>query len=493
MSKSGLIHHHDVDYQTWLSRPKHQRLALHEEVVSSESSIQHLNDLVENSSLCVIFVPELIDDEWFEQFDKKNVLFFMAGILNSPESDQGLIDREQWYRAVLKELMRTTGFQSNYANVADPSWPSLQNLWHTTPVPRHVVDELCQQLDQYPKIDIQDLPRMSEVGLVKDQWTHILHHPLFAEFYHDIKDLSWPDLNTLQEMSSPPEHIRQEILMSFQEPEQQDPYQRLDLVKDILLASGGEDRLQWARAELHCYFFWSTVDLYQRRPDLLGLLEPKADLKGFDILLGRKKRHRDLVYTNIDCAQHVVTYFQHDPQDITVSDEFIWPESILPRPNYVIKDTTQEIKVGDVITSLSQVLPIEIYNQTAFSLVCESQCDNGFSFFTEKIVKPMMAKRVFLVFSGQHYLKNLRSLGFQTFGSIFDEGYDDILRMEERGLAICDLVAQISSQDPGQIYDQAQSILEHNYRLIMSTDWQQNMCNRIKLCVDNWFGNKYSI
>ena len=44
------------------------------------------------------------------------------------------------------------------------------------------------------------------------------------------------------------------------------------------------------------------------------------------------------------------------------------------------------------LVSLSQIIPVDIYNSTAYSVVCETNYDNHYSFYTEKIVKPIIAK-----------------------------------------------------------------------------------------------------
>lgn len=492
LSRSGLKLHRDFDFDVWLSRPQDQRLALHEVVIHSESDNQQIHQLIKHSALCMIFVPELINDHWFKQFDQTNVVFFLAGFLNHPSVDRSLLNRDQWYRLVLIELAKMPGFHTSYVNVADPSWPDSNQLLAMPIPPHHIIDELCEKFNCYPEVHVvedscQDLIPDS----VPDRWGQILRHPLFAEFYNNVRDPSWPNLEELQQMEVPPDLVRQEILLSFQLPDQQNPNQRLDLVHDVLKASSTDQVLNQAQTELHYYFFWSTVDLYHRRPKLLDLLTPGQPHQGFDVLLGRKKKHRDLVYSMIDHDNNLVTYFsQGDPDNIACSNQFIWPESVLPRPTNPVTDTTDEIQVDGVIASLSQVIPTEIYNQTVYSLVCESQCDNGFSFFTEKIIKPMLARRIFLVVSGQHYLKNLRRLGFKTFEDIFDESYDEILRMEDRIKTVVNLVNYINQQNAQDLYNQAQTILDHNYDLVMNTDWQNTMCKAIKKHSDRVFDNK---
>jgi hypothetical protein len=292
-------------------------------------------------------------------------------------------------------------------------------------------------------------------------------------------------------MEAPPEIVRQEILMTFQEPQEQGGALALDHMHDVLNSMAKFQGMQWARCDLHFYFFWSTTDLYRLQPQILPQLHHNHAVKGFDALLGRKKPHRDLIYQAIDHDRNLVTYFdQEDPTDMARCTQFIWPESVLARPQHRVSDTTDEILINGVIASLSQVIPIEVYNRTAFSLVCESQCDNAFSFFTEKIIKPILSRRIFIVFSGQHYLRNLRCLGFKTFDGIIDESYDAIPRMEDRGEAVLALVNQLQDRDPREIYAPAQEALDHNYELIMTTDWQQIMCDRIKNHVENFFLNK---
>lgn len=121
LSRSGIEFQRDLDYDTWMTRPHQDRLSLHEELVSSPESMEHIHQLIRDSGLCMIFVPELIDDAWFEQFDKKNVVFFMAGFINLPESAEFMVGSSSWYRAVLKEISRIPDIQITYAKIASPN------------------------------------------------------------------------------------------------------------------------------------------------------------------------------------------------------------------------------------------------------------------------------------------------------------------------------------------------------------------------------------
>jgi hypothetical protein len=233
---------------------------------------------------------------------------------------------------------------------------------------------------------------------------------------------------------------------------------------------------------MHNYFFWSTVDFYKQQPEIFKLLHhttPKE--KYFDVLLGRRKYHRDLIYQHIDHEKNYVTYMTLD-ESVNLAAcnhmNFVWPTEILPA-DVEITNTASIVKVNGIIVSLSQIIPVSIYNQTAYSLVSESQCENNFSFFTEKIIKPMLARRLFVVSSGRFYLKNLRSMGFKTFDGIIDESYDNEYRLHVRTDMLLEQIKYLYQCDQQHIYLQCQAILDHNFELLMNTDWQKDMIQQI--------------
>jgi len=227
------------------------------------------------------------------------------------------------------------------------------------------------------------------------------------------------------------------------------------------------------------YFFWSTTDFYRAVPNYLEQLT-SAPSKGFDVLLGRRKPHRDILFENIDHSCNIVRYFPENEGDIRqyANTEFEWP--IFP-PKEEVTMTAQEVTVGGIIISLSQVIPYTIYNQTHYTLVAETCADNEFSFFTEKIVKPMLAKRLFIVAAGQYYLRNLRRLGFQTFSGIVDESYDNIEDQTERTVAVSLQVDRLCGFDGNLVKSAITDIVEHNYRRIMKFNWQEDMVKNINL------------
>lgn len=258
--------------------------------------------------------------------------------------------------------------------------------------------------------------------------------------------------------------------------------QRFDRPNVIFFLAG---KLNWRpqfAQDLECmYFFWSTCDFYRTYPALLDI--PQQQCRYFDVLLGRQKPHRTQIYNGIDHSKNIVTYFpSKDDADIRsyTSCNFIWPTDVLPRPDNEINFTVQEVLVDGVIVSLSQIVPREIYSQTYYSLVAETENDNAFSFFTEKIVKPILAKRLFIVAAGQYYLHNLRKFGFKTFGNVIDESYDLEPDAGVRVKMVLEQVERLYLLDPQSVLEEITATVEHNHQVMLATDWQQRMMHQIK-------------
>jgi len=230
------------------------------------------------------------------------------------------------------------------------------------------------------------------------------------------------------------------------------------------------------------YNFWMdwfiTSTYFYKQNTILDSLKPyQAKPKTFDILLGQMKPHRTMLYNYIKLNhldnRVIMSYlgenrFMTPGQD---TDGFKWEEEGLEILDNDVRFTVTQVKYFGQQMSLSQVVPIRIFNETAYSVVAETNYNNHYSFFTEKIVKPILAKRLFIVFSGKNYLRNLRSLGFKTFDGIIDESYDQISDINERGQLIINQMKYLFEQDQTEILNKTKPIVEHNYNHMINTDW----------------------
>jgi hypothetical protein len=247
-------------------------------------------------------------------------------------------------------------------------------------------------------------------------------------------------------------------------------------------------------------WFDVTVKHYRQHPEFLDGLTPfKSKVKHFDILLGQPRLHRDMIYYWIDANQRhqdvVMTYirdfnlglYDHDFHSQSLQSrsatDFILEEPGLEYPSDDMFFTIDRVKYHGHEMSLSQVIPKSIYNQTAYSIVAETNYMNAYSFMTEKIVKPILAQRLFLVFAGQHYLHNLRNLGFKTFDGIIDESYDNEPNMEERYRKIYDQLNYLFNTPQHQILRAIKPIVEHNKQVMLETDWHGKFNSMLALTV----------
>ena len=221
-----------------------------------------------------------------------------------------------------------------------------------------------------------------------------------------------------------------------------------------------------------------SSEFYKKNPQVLDQLNPyTTKLKMFDILLGRQKTHRSTVYNFIkerNLDDHVIMTYLKGNDNIPIQSQdqsgWLWEPGII-QLNNEFQWTVTSVRYQGKSMSLSQVVPISIYNQTAYSVVAETNYDNHYSFYTEKIVKPILAERLFIIFSGQHYLHNLRILGFKTFDGIIDESYDSIADNAQRFKLACEQIQYLINQPQEEILAKIRPITEHNKQVMLETDW----------------------
>lgn len=201
--------------------------------------------------------------------------------------------------------------------------------------------------------------------------------------------------------------------------------------------------------------------------------------KMFDVLLGHQRVWRDRFYnkviSSVDLEQLILTY-QKQGDSISDGNSSSWV-CLDPRLKWLQDQAydsshavTDPLFLGSPYLkfNLSQFADIGIYNQTAYSVVHETNVDNSFTWFTEKIAKPLLSRRLFLVLSNQYYLRDLRELGFRTFNGIVDESYDVEPDLNLRYDMVVEQMNFLIQQDQRQILEQIKPIVEHNYNLAQS-------------------------
>lgn len=208
---------------------------------------------------------------------------------------------------------------------------------------------------------------------------------------------------------------------------------------------------------------------YNWAKDLLTKLEYHYDKPyKFDILLGQQKVVRDYIDNLFENSrakeQSIYSYFKD-----SMSKGVMWDGNIDTTQHQL---TSELFEINGEDARPSAIIPVEIYNKSYYSVVCETTAYvNSYNHYTEKVAKPMLALRPFVAFAGQHYMKNLRSLGFKTFSTVLDEGYDNVADHQLRHQLAVKQVEWLCEQDPETVLTELDPILEHNRNHFLTVDW----------------------
>ena len=146
-------------------------------------------------------------------------------------------------------------------------------------------------------------------------------------------------------------------------------------------------------------------------------------------------------------------------------------ENSVWRPSHVLENFFP----GNTADSHSSAnFNIDDYHATDIEVVLETLFDDDRLHLTEKTLRPIACAQPFILTGTHGSLEYLRSYGFKTFESIWDEGYDLIKDPEERLIEIAELMRHIAnwdSQTRERNITQAQAIAEYNKNLFFSKEF----------------------
>jgi hypothetical protein len=173
--------------------------------------------------------------------------------------------------------------------------------------------------------------------------------------------------------------------------------------------------------------WWRSLGYHRYRPN-------KTYSKLALMPVGRQSRIRDII---IDRLGHRL-------------DNFIWSYRDHRLPNDV--SSSQD--------NYQRFFNPNWYDDTYFSLVVETMNVGYGCFLTEKLFKPIAYQHPFLVIGQHNVLAKFRSLGFETYGNVFNESYDDINDFSHR----LDAVIKNIDDFAIQVYDSITlEKIQHNH------------------------------
>lgn len=227
------------------------------------------------------------------------------------------------------------------------------------------------------------------------------------------------------------------------------------------------------------------------------------------------------------------SFVMPDPVDRTVSTTFISPNRIVAGQRqhrllmlyHIFKNQLsnnwiscplicpgEQVSIHDAAAALSSVYPditqvfaaaplpinfpsesgnpmhsyqLSLFDQCADSLlylVTETVGTGRRHHLTEKIFKPICLRMPFVLVSTAGSLEYLRSYGFQTFSSLWDESYDnetdDVNRVERVGILLQQL-DRLSLHEKQQLHHHAQKITQHNFEHFYGGNFEHILWNEL--------------
>lgn len=126
-------------------------------------------------------------------------------------------------------------------------------------------------------------------------------------------------------------------------------------------------------------------------------------------------------------------------------------------------------------------LNADCYMDTYFSLVTETVFDYPYSFRTEKIWKPMAMGHPWIAVANHGYYRDMRNLGFRTFGDLIDESFDAIEDNQQRLERIAQEVEWLCKQDLAKFAKESYNVCKYNQQLLadLRSKTRQQLPDRI--------------
>jgi hypothetical protein len=143
-----------------------------------------------------------------------------------------------------------------------------------------------------------------------------------------------------------------------------------------------------------------------------------------------------------------------------------WEKKFLPLEyedffNNQVTDITINNTVHDLSWPDGGLFP-QLYIDTYFSVVTETNFSVPLDYRTEKIYKPILIGHPFVAVSSYHFYQGLKNLGFKTFSGLIDETFDNILNDDDRITAITNTIKNLCASDLKEFLKEAKPICDYN-------------------------------
>jgi hypothetical protein len=227
------------------------------------------------------------------------------------------------------------------------------------------------------------------------------------------------------------------------------------------------------------YFFhgFAALDWYKNIQYLPSIKTFSKVFISFNNLINEKRSYRlTLISMMIDSGLDKYGYISMCQQDtakkiknelysphslISTQSKILIHKTLLPDPPILIIDT--DVTIG----TLSANDNLKTLSLGLFHVVTETIFYDEKLHLTEKIFKPIVARRPFILVGAPGNLAYLKSYGFKTFGQWIDESYDLEKDPDQRLTKIVielDKLCKLPESVLIQMYEEMQDILEYNFQ-----------------------------
>ena len=185
----------------------------------------------------------------------------------------------------------------------------------------------------------------------------------------------------------------------------------------------------------------------------------------------------DFCESNIPRTMKHLDVHNKFPEDLLEPKQYRDGSFILDANN-VDAEIFKDSAITIIVDTLANNLPA-LYNSTWHDVEKEL---GATTFYTKKIIKPILHKRPFItcIGRGKGINKYLSDMGFQTFHSVWDESYFDADTPKERVDSIVNLCYNLSKLEVTEIHEKTKDICESNYNVLTKTDWVEWFLSQIQ-------------
>mgnify|MGYP000866875107 CR=1 FL=1 len=157
--------------------------------------------------------------------------------------------------------------------------------------------------------------------------------------------------------------------------------------------------------------------------------------KKYGIFLGRPDNLRLYAFykhLTWSCSSQGIATFHYDPKNINEYESDF--------TNFLIDHNTKWHYIKDQLpySDLNNYIKIpivneshkeinfwkDLYSKISIEIICETNVHNESFFITEKTLRPILYKKLFVIIGSKNYEQQLKEMGFDIFDDIIDKTYD---------------------------------------------------------------------